>query len=101
MNIWKILETGVAALLFSITFIKGSRAHPFQTLISDTRTLISFAAGMSAAYVFVHVMPELHDARQAFATSVSMPLRYQGMAIYFFSMIGFLGFYGLDHLRIR
>jgi hypothetical protein len=56
---------------------------------------------MSAAYVFVHLMPELHGVRRAFTESVSAPLRYEGMAIYFFALVGFLVFYGLDHLRAR
>jgi hypothetical protein len=65
------------------------------------RNAISFGAGMTSAYVFVHVMPEMHGAREAFAKSVSIELRYEGMAIYFVGLLGFLVFYGLDHLRQR
>ncbi len=54
---------------------------------------------MAAAYVFVHVMPELHDAREVFAESVLEPARYAGAGIYFVALIGFLSFYGLDHWR--
>ena len=94
-----IIETGAAALLFSATFLVGNQVHPFQSLIRDRRSIISFGAGMAAAYVFVHVMPELHGARHAFAESVSVSLRYDGMAIYFLALVGFLVFYGLDNLR--
>jgi hypothetical protein len=94
-----MVETGAAALLFAAAFLVGGRVHPFRALIRDRRSIISFGAGMSAAYVFVHVMPELHAARQAFAESVSVTLRYEGMAIYFLALVGFLVFYGLDHLR--
>ena len=94
-----IMETGAAALLFAATFLAGGRVHPFQRLINDRRSIISFGAGMSAAYVFVHVMPELHGVRQAFLESVSAPLRYEGMGVYFLALVGFLAFYGLDHLR--
>jgi hypothetical protein len=97
----QILETGAAALLFAVIFLVGGRLHPFRTLIRDRRSIISFGAGMSAAYVFVHVMPELHGVRRAFAASVPMTLRYEGMAVYFFALVGFLMFYGLDHLRGR
>ena len=75
--------------------------HPVQSLIRDQRTIISFGAGIAIAYVFVGVMPDLHDARRAFAASTSEPLRYEGMAIYFLALFGFLVFYGLDHLRKR
>ena len=95
-----VLATGAAALLFAAVFMVGGRVH-LRGLVRDRRSMISFSAGMSAAYVFVHVMPEMHDARQAFAESVSVQLRYEGMGIYFLGLIGFLVFYGLDHLRAK
>jgi len=96
-----IIETGAAALVFAATFLVGGRVHPFRSLIRDRRSILSFGAGMSAAYVFVHVMPELHGARRAFVESVSMTLRYEGMAIYFVALLGFLLFYGLEHQSNR
>lgn len=101
MDTAEILQTGAVALLFAATFLVGGRVHPLRSLVRDRRSIISFGAGMSAAYVFVHLMPELHGVRRAFAESVSMPLRYEGMAIYFLALVGFLVFYGLDHLRRR
>jgi hypothetical protein len=95
------LETGAAALLFGATFLFGGRVHPLRALDPDRRRSISFCGGMSAAYVFVHLMPELHGVRSAFVESVSASLRYEGMAIYFLALVGFLAFYGLDHLRAR
>jgi hypothetical protein len=99
MNTEETLETGAAALLFMATFLVGGRVHPLRSLVRDRRSIISFGAGMSMAYVFVHLMPELHDVRRAFAQSVSVPLRFEGMAIYFLALVGFLVFYGLDHLH--
>jgi hypothetical protein len=101
MDTQNIVETGAAALLFTATFLVGARVHPLQSLIHDRRTILSFGAGMSTAYVFVHVMPELHGARRVFAESTSLALRYEGMGIYFLALVGFLMFYGLDHLRAQ
>lgn len=56
---------------------------------------------MAAAYVFVHLMPELAGAREAFASARSDLLRYEGMAIYFVALVGFLLFYALEHMRRR
>jgi len=95
------LETGVAALLFAATFLLGGRVFPLRQMVPDHRSIVSFGAGMSAAYVFVHVMPELHGVRLAFAESASVSLRYEGMAIYFVALVGFLAFYALDHIRAR
>ena len=96
-----LLETGLAALLFAAIFLLGGRVHPLRALVRDRRSIVSFCAGMAAAYVFVHVMPELHLARGALAASGSPLLRYEGMAVYFLALLGFLAFYGVDHLRSR
>lgn len=96
-----LLQSGAAALIFAATFVFGRRIHPLRALVPDRRSVISACGGMSAAYVFVHVMPELHEARQALVASGSEWLRYEGMGIYFASLLGFLLFYGLEHLRGR
>lgn len=95
------LESLAAALLFCATFLLVGSLRPFRWLASDERTVVSFGAGVATAYVFVHVMPELNTARRAFAESSSLSLRYEGMSIFYVSLIGFLMFYGLDHLRQR
>jgi hypothetical protein len=96
-----IIETGAAALLFAATFLVGDRVHPFRPLVRDRRSVVSFGAGVSAAYVFVRLLPELSGARRHFVESFDAPLRFNGMAIYFLALVGFLVFYGLDHLRAR
>lgn len=75
--------------------------HPLRSVIHDRRSFISFGAGTSAAYVFVHLMPELHGVRQSFVEAAGAVARFEGMAIYFLALVGFLVFYGLDHLRAR
>jgi hypothetical protein len=94
-----LAEQGVAVLLFAVAFVWGGRIHPMRALIHDRRSIISFSAGAAAAYVFVHLMPELHGAHRAFVESVSIPLHLEGVIIYFVALIGFLVFYGLDNLR--
>jgi hypothetical protein len=97
----KIVESGAAALLFAAIFLFGGHVHPLRAVARDDRSLVSFAAGASVAYVFVYAIPELHDARRIFATSVSISLRYEGMAIFLIALVGFLVFYGLDHFRAQ
>jgi len=93
------LATGAGAVLFAATFLFGGHVHPLRAVVRDRRSIVSFCAGMAAAYVFVHLMPELNSARGAFAESVSVPLRYEGMAIYYLALVGFLIFYGLEVLQ--
>jgi hypothetical protein len=98
----KLLETGPAAMLFAAIFLFGGRVHPLRPWISD-RAIISFSAGMAAAYVFMHLMPEMHGARRAFTESApeSVGLRFEGMVIYFMALAGFMAFHGLEQLRVR
>jgi len=96
-----LYETGAAALLFSLTLVFGGRIHPLRPFVRDHRTLVSFSAGATAAYVFVHLLPEMHGARRMLAESATVTLRYEGMAIYFLALVGFLVFYGLNHLRTQ
>lgn len=96
-----IFETGSAVLLFAATFLWGNHARPLSRIVKNPHSIISFGAGMASAYVFMHLMPELHEARRSYTESVSIELYYEGMAIYYFSLVGFLVFYGLDHLRAR
>jgi hypothetical protein len=66
--------TFVASALFAAIFIFGwhlHRAHP-------SRAVISMGAGMTAAYVFVHMLPELR--------------------VYAAALLGFVVFYGLENL---
>jgi len=95
------LEAGAAALLFSAVLLLGHRFHPLQSLGIERRSILSFGGGMSCAYIFVHVMPELGTAREAFAANTPLPLRYDGIALYYCSLVGFLVFYGLHHFAAR
>jgi hypothetical protein len=94
-------ESGAAALLFCSVFLLIGTLRPIRWLAREERTAVSFGAGVAIAYVFVHVMPELNTARHAFAESTSLPVHYEGMAIFNVALLGFLLFYGLEHLRKR
>jgi hypothetical protein len=93
-----LLETGAAALLFAVVFLAGNHIHPLRALVRDRRQVISFAAGMTAAYVFVHLLPELHEARQSYAESAPLPLPFEGRSIYLVALVGFLVSYGMDYV---
>jgi hypothetical protein len=58
-------------------------------------------AGVSIAYVFVHMMPEIAGAREAYAQSTKLPVVFRGMLVYFVSMVGFMVYYGLENIRRR
>lgn len=93
-----LLETGVAAVVLAAAFLIGERTRILGRLLTP-RSLASFGGGMAAAYVFLHVMPELHGARHAFTEAAAMALPYEGKAIYYLALAGFLSFYGIRHFH--
>jgi hypothetical protein len=68
---------------------EDSRAAPAQEalggahgVVKDSRLLVSPGAGMSAAHVFVHVLPGLADLRTAFMSSTTVDTPFEGRALY-------------------
>jgi len=94
-----VWQSALAALLFAGVFAVGSVLRPLRSMGMDTRSIVSLSGGLSSAYVFVQLMPELAEAQRTFAHAAGLPAREDGSAIYFCALMGFLVFYGLEHLR--
>jgi hypothetical protein len=87
------------ALLFAAVFIFGDRLRLTGRLARHHRKLLSFSAGISVAYVFVHLLPEVETARAVLVRSTadwSVPL--PGILVSLLVLAGFMLFYGLDRL---
>ena len=83
-----MLETGAATLAFVAVFLFGGRLRPMRAVMRSPRSLLSFSAGISLAYVFVHLMPELSGARETFVRSTTLPVRFDGMVVYVAALLG-------------
>jgi hypothetical protein len=94
-----ILITAPAALLFILIFVYGEHVHVLRLFTDNHRSIESFTTGMSIAYVFMHMMPELHEARETIAESESMATPFDGLLIYYLALIGFIAFLGNERLR--
>jgi hypothetical protein len=86
---------GVAILFAAIFLFGGRRAYrPGQKW---RREFLSFAAGISVAYIFVHVLPTLQLIREIEAHSPSdFKMLFPEYSVYLWTMAGFLVFYGLE-----
>jgi hypothetical protein len=93
--------TAPAAFLFIGIFLYGERVHVLRLITDNHRNIESVTTGMSIAYVFMHMMPELHEASETIAKSESISTPFDGMLIYYFALIGFLAFLGIERLRSR
>jgi hypothetical protein len=92
------LTTLSVALMFAAIFLFGGRAayRPGQR---GRRRFLSFAAGISVAYAFVHVLPALHAIREFQTQSQgNFKMLFPEYSVYLWAMVGFLVFYGLETL---
>jgi hypothetical protein len=66
--------------------------------ISGDRRWISAAAGISVAYVFVDILPELAAQNQALRKAAGSELSFAEQRIYVLALISFVVMYGIDHI---
>lgn len=89
------LEPLAAALVFAAVFLGGRALHAGFS----PRAAISIGAGVSAAYVFVHMLPELNEAGGSFvAATEHARLPAPELRVYAAALAGFVVFYGLENL---
>jgi len=87
------------ALLFAAIFALGVHVRLPGILARHQRKLLSFSAGISVAYVFVHLLPEVETARAVLVQSTadwSVPL--PAYLVSLTTLAGFMLFYGVDRL---
>lgn len=85
----------LAALVLAALYVLGLRALPFERRFP--RRTLSVAAGVSLAYVFLDVLPELGVRHRAFVESAG-PLLFSEQRIYLVALAGFVFLYGLDRM---
>jgi hypothetical protein len=84
------------ALLFAAIFLFGGRLA-YRPGHRRYQRFLSFAAGISVAYIFVHVLPTLQMIREIGAQSTSgFKMVFPEYSVYLWTMAGFLVFYGLE-----
>jgi len=84
------------AILFAFIFLFGGRSV-YQPGHRGYRKFLSFAAGISVAYIFVHVLPTLQMIREIGMKSPSeFKVLFPEYSVYLWTMGGFLVFYGLE-----
>ena len=91
-----ILSIGLGLLLALTHLLAGNLR--FLDVIPRSRWL-SFAGGVSVAYVFVHVLPELEERGEAIADL--FVLNFIESHVYLVALLGFVAFYGLERFASR
>ncbi len=91
-------ESQVVSLLAAISL---SMAHLFsgklRFLGGTPRSIwLSIAGGVSVAYVFVHLLPELAEAQEAVGEALGESLRSLENHVYLIALVGLAFFYGVE-----
>lgn len=86
-----------AALVLGAFYASGDRFRRSEEK-GWKRRWISAAAGVSVAYVFVDVLPELAVRHEAFVKASGEGLLFAEQRIYLGALAGFVVFYGLEHM---
>lgn len=86
----------IFAILLALVHLWGGKMR-FLDAIPRSQWL-SFAGGASVAYVFVHLLPELHQGQQAIEQTEGFALPFLESHVYLVALLGLTVFYGLEHL---
>jgi hypothetical protein len=93
------IATLVMAVIFAAIFLFGGKLPQLPWVRHHHRKALSFGAGVSVAYVFIHLLPELEAARKVFTEITEhLSLPFPEYRVYFSVMIGFMFFYGIDYM---
>jgi hypothetical protein len=86
----------IGALLLGGVYLSCNYIHSLTALFR--RRWLSFSSGVSVAYVFVDVLPQLEMQQRAMAPSIVGAALFPEKRIYLFALLGFVVFYGLARL---
>ncbi len=91
-------QTLLAAIIFSSIFFFGVKLHFPRKGEKYYRRFLSFAGGVSVAYIFVELLPELDHARKLFLQATAgQDYPFGEHRIYMAALAGFILSYGLHH----
>jgi hypothetical protein len=88
------LLTGVLAIGLALIHLFSSRLRFLKS--APRSRWLSFGSGVSVAYVFVHVLPDLSEAQETIRQSLDSGLEFLEHHVYLVALLGLAVFYGLE-----
>jgi hypothetical protein len=93
-------DTLVATLLVVLLFAIHLASRKLEHIGEEKRSFVmSVAGGVSAAYVFLHLLPELRQHESLVVQAV--PALTDEVGIYLLALLGLMVFFGLERLVVR
>jgi hypothetical protein len=94
-----IAVAGLLAVVLALVHVFGG-ALRFLRVTPRSRWL-SAASGVSVAYVFVHILPDLAQSQEAIGRAAERALGFAEHHVYLIALAGMMAFYGLERLAKR
>ena len=88
----------VATVILAGVFVLPWPRHVLDERSPGFRSLVSFAACLSLAYVFVDLLPEMSGLGDELLEEEALPIPFPEYFVYLAALAGFVLFYGLERL---
>ena len=93
------MGTLVASIVFASIFFFGAKLRMPVEGEKYYRRVLSFAAGVSIAYVFVDLLPQLQNVTEVFVSKTGhLLLPFPSYRVYLSAMLGFVASFGLENM---
>lgn len=96
MHPWPFVAALILASVYALN--AGARDRGLLKSVWGPRRRISAAAGVSVAYVFVDILPELATQNQALRASAQGAMLFAEQRVYLLTLLSFVVMYGIDHI---
>jgi hypothetical protein len=83
----------ILALILAVVHVSARRMVFLESI--PRSKFLSIAGGVSVAYVFIHILPELKEHQESIAESAEI-LSFLELHAYLIAMLGLIIFYGLE-----
>lgn len=93
------IVSGILASVLAVIHLLAKNLR-FLHVVPRSRWL-SFGSGVSVAYVFVHILPELSEQQTSIQALMNAQLLFLEHHIYLIALVGVAVFYGLERLAKR
>jgi hypothetical protein len=98
MNSTSLFLSGIFAIALALIHLFAGK---LRFLEATPRSIwLSFASGVSVAYVFVHILPELSKAQETVTGAVGEALAFLEHHVYLLALLGLAVFYGLERVAL-
>lgn len=90
--------SGLFAIALALVHLLAGRLRFLET--TPRNIWLSFASGVSVAYVFVHILPELSHAQETVTGVMGEAMLFLEHYVYLLALLGLAAFYGLERAAL-